>query len=295
MTTPLGPFGLWTFALDRRPWAQAKDAAAEIDEMGWSAIWVPEATNRNAFVNATLLLGATRRCVVATGVAPIHNRDAVASANGQRALDDAFPGRFVLGLGVSHRWLVEGVRGGTYTPPLETMRDYLDAMDAAPYSAHPPAVAGRRVLAALGPKMLALAAARADGAHPYLTIPEHTAGAREILGPDKILAPDQKVVLETDPTEARAIARMHLAGYLGQPNYRRSLRRQGFTDDDLDDGGSDRLVDALVAWGDDDTIVSRARAHLDAGASHVAVQLLPRDMNGLPMQDYRRLAALLHG
>jgi probable F420-dependent oxidoreductase len=289
----LGPYGLWTFALDRQPWSRAKDAAAEIEDMGWSAIWVPEATNRNVFVNATLLLGATRRCVIASGVAPIHNRDAVASANGQRTLDEAFPGRFILGLGVSHQWLVEDVRGGRYTKPLGTMRAYLDAMDAAPFTAYPPAAQGRRVLAALGPKMLALAAERADGAHPYLVQPDHTARAREILGPDKILAPDQKVVLETDPSEARRIARMHLAGYLGQPNYRNSFLRQGLTDDDMANGGSDRFVDAIVAWGTVDEVCTRVRAHRQAGASHVAVQLLPRDMGDLPLAEYRRLAGAL--
>jgi probable F420-dependent oxidoreductase len=293
VSTALGPVGLWTFALDRRPWAEAKDAAAEIDEMGWSVIWVPEATNRNAFVNATLLLGATTRCAVATGIAPIHNRDAVASANGQRALDEAFPGRFVLGLGVSHKWLVEDVRGGSYAPPLAAMRAYLDAIDAAPYSACAPSVPGRRVLAALGPKMLALAAERADGAHPYLTTPEHTAHAREVLGPGKILAPEQKVVVERDADEARRIARMHLAGYLGQPNYRRSLRRQGFDESDLDDGGSDALVDGIVAWGDVDEIAARVRRHLDAGATHVAVQVLAASMDDLPLDDYRLLAEAL--
>jgi probable F420-dependent oxidoreductase len=284
---------LWTFALDRQPWSRAREAAAEIEEMGWGAIWVPEATNRNALVNATLLLGATSRCVIATGVAPIHNRDAVASANGQRALDEAFPGRFVFGLGVSHRWLVEDVRGGHYPPPLSAMRQYLDAMDAAPYSAHPPPEPGRRVLAALGPKMLALAAERADGAHPYLTTADHTASARAVLGAGKILAPDQKVLIEGDPAEARRVARMHLAGYLGQPNYRRSLVRQGFAEEELDDGGSDRLVDAIVAWGDLDAIVERVRRHHAAGADHVAVQLLPRDMGDLPLAEYRLLADAL--
>jgi probable F420-dependent oxidoreductase len=293
LPAPLDGVGLWTFALDRQPWSLAKDAAAEIDEMGWSAIWVPEATNRNALVNATLLLGATRRCAIATGVAPIHNRDAIASANGQRALDEAFPGRFVLGLGVSHKWLVEDVRGGRYSKPLTAMRDYLDAMDAAPYSAFAPSTPGRRVLAALGPKMLALAGERADGAHPYLTTAAHTADARAVLGSGKILAPDQKVVIEGDPSEARRIARQHLAGYLGQPNYRNSLQRQGFSGDDLDDGGSDRLVDAIVAWGDVDTIVARVREHQHAGASHVAVQVLPREMGDLPMAEYRLLADAL--
>jgi probable F420-dependent oxidoreductase len=293
--TPLEPFGLWTFALDRQPWARAKDAAAEIEAMGWSAIWVPEATNRNVFVNATLLLGATSRCVIATGIAPIHNRDAVATANGQRTLDEAFPGRFLLGLGVSHQWLVEGVRGGTYAKPLAAMRAYLDAMDAAPFSAYAPTVPGRRVLAALGPRMLELAAARADGAHPYLVQPEHTAQARAILGRDKILAPDQKVVLETDAEAARAIARMHLRGYLSQPNYRNSFMRQGFANEELDGGGSDRLVDSIVAWGTVEDVCRRVREHRDAGASHVAVQLLPREMGDLPLAEYRQLAEALMG
>ena len=169
--TGLGPFGLWTFALDRQPWSRAKEAAAEIEAMGWSAIWVPEATNRNGLVNATLLLGATTGLTVATGIAPIHNRDAMASANAQRTLDEAFPDRFLFGLGVSHQWLVEDVRGGHYGKPLGSMRAYLEAMDAAPFTAFAPTAPPRRVLAALGPKMLALAAERADGAHPYLTRP----------------------------------------------------------------------------------------------------------------------------
>jgi len=290
---PLGPIGLWTFALDRQPWARAKDVAAEIEAMGWHAIWVPEATNRNALVNATLILGATERSVVATGIAPIHNRDAVASANGQRTLDEAFPGRFLFGLGVSHQWLVEDIRGGRYTKPLATMRAYLEAMDAAPFSAYAPTTRGRRVIAALGPKMLALSAELADGAHPYLTTPEHTATAREILGPDKILAPDQKLVIETDPAEARRVARMHLAGYLAQPNYQNSFLRQGYTRDDIDNGGSDRFVDSIVAWGTLEQVCARVQAHRDAGASHVAVQLLPRDMGDLPLDEYRRLAEAL--
>jgi len=291
--TSLGPIGLWTFALDRQPWSKAKEAAAEIEEMGWSAIWIPEATNRNGLVNATLLLGATSSLTVATGIAPIHNRDAMASANAQRTLDEAFPGRFLFGLGVSHQWLVEDVRGGHYGKPLASMRAYLDAMDAAPFTAFPPSVPPRRVLAALGPKMLALAAEKTDGAHPYLTLPEHTAAAREVLGANKILAPDQKVVLETDPDVARPIARMHLKGYLGQPNYRRSFLRQGFAEDDLEDGGSDRLIDAIVAWGTIEDVTRRVGDHLDAGASHVAVQLLTADMEQLPMAEYRRLAAAL--
>jgi probable F420-dependent oxidoreductase len=293
--TGLGPIGLWTFALDRQPWSRAREAAAELEEMGWSAIWVPEATNRNVLVNATLLLGATATMTIATGIAPIHNRDAMATANAQRTLDEAFPDRFLLGLGVSHQWLVEDVRGGHYTKPVASMRAYLDAMDAAPFSAYAPTATPRRVLAALGPKMLAVAAERADGAHPYLTVPEHTAGARQVLGDGKILAPDQKVVLETDPAEARRVARMHLQGYLTQPNYRRSFLRQGFAEDDLDHGGSDRLVDGIVAWGTVDDVTRRVGAHLGAGASHVAVQVLAPSMDDLPMSEYRLLADALIG
>jgi probable F420-dependent oxidoreductase len=291
--TGLGPFGLWTFALDRQPWSRAEEAAAEIEEMGWSAIWVPEATNRNGLVNATLLLGATSTITVATGIAPIHNRDAMASANAQRTLDEAFPGRFLFGLGVSHQWLVEDVRGGHYGKPLACMRAYLEAMDAAPFTAFPPSTPGRRVLAALGPKMLAMAAELADGAHPYLTSPEHTAAARSVLGAGKILAPDQKVILETDPAVARPIARMHLNGYLSQINYRRSFLRQGFDESDLDGGGSDRLIDAIVAWGTIDDVILRINEHLSAGASHVAVQLLSADMERLPLAEYRLLASAL--
>jgi probable F420-dependent oxidoreductase len=292
---PLPPYGLWTFSLDRQPWSRSRELAAEIESMGWGAIWIPEATNRNVFVNATLLLTATDRISVITGIAPIHNRDAMATANAQRTLDEAFPDRFVLGLGVSHAWLVEDVRGGTYTKPLATMRAYLDRMDAAPFTAYAPTASDRRLLAALGPKMLALADEKADGAHPYLVTPDHTARARGILGSGKILAPDQKVLVETDPAEARRIARMHLSGYLGQPNYRNNFVRQGFTVDELDNGGSDRLVDSIVAWGSLDDVVARVRAHRDAGADHVAVQVLPRDMSEVPIDQWRTVAGALMG
>jgi probable F420-dependent oxidoreductase len=292
---PLGPYGLWTFSLDRQPWSKAKDLAAEIEAMGWSAIWIPEATNRNVFVNATLLLTATENITVITGVAPIHNRDAMASVNGQRTLDEAFPNRFVLGLGVSHAWLVEDVRGGVYTKPLSTMRAYLDRMDAAPFSAYAPSAPGRRLLAALGPKMLALSAEKADGAHPYLVTPDHTARARATLGAGKILAPDQKVILQTDPSEARRTARQHLSGYLVQPNYQNNFRRQGFSESDIADGGSDRLVDAIVAWGSLDQVVARINAHRDAGADHVAVQVLPAEMSDVPLEQWRAVADALAG
>lgn len=295
MAIDLGPIGLWTFSLDRQPVAAAQETAARLEELGYCAIWVPEATNRNALVNAAILLSGTSRITVATGIAPINARDPMAAANGQRTLESWFPGRFLLGLGVSHAWLVEEVRGGVYGPPLAAMRRYLDAMDAAPFSADGPSGRLPRVIAALGPKMLEVARDHADGAHPYLTTAEHTARAREILGPDKLLCPDLKCVLDTDVERAREVARFHLANYLSQPNYRNSFLRQGFSADDIDHGGSDRLVDALVAHGDEAAVRDRVRGHLDAGASHVAVQVLPPTMEYLPLPEWERLAPALLG
>ncbi|MCB0997286.1 MAG: LLM class F420-dependent oxidoreductase [Acidimicrobiales bacterium] len=293
MTLALGPVGLWTFSLDRQPVPAAQETASRLEELGYAAIWVPEATNRNGFVNAAMLLSGTSHITVATGIAPINARDPMATANGQRTIESWFPGRFLLGLGVSHAWLVEEVRGGVYGPPLESMRRYLDAIDAAPFSADGPTERLPRVIAALGPKMLAVARDHADGAHPYLTTVEHTAGAREILGPGKLLCPDMKCVLDTDAARAREIGRFHLANYLGQPNYRNSFLRQGFTPDDVDHGGSDRLVDAIVAHGDVEAIADRVTAHLDAGADHVAVQVLPPTMEYLPLAEWERLAPAL--
>jgi probable F420-dependent oxidoreductase len=189
--------------------------------------------------------------------------------------------------------MVEGLRGQTYERPLAAMREYLERMDTAMYAAAEPSEAPRRVLAALGPKMLALSAERTDGAHPYNVPPEHTARAREILGPAKLLAPEQAVLLETDPVEARRIGRGHLAIYLDLPNYMNNLRRFGITDDDIADGGSDRLVDTLVAWGDVDTIRARVQAHLDAGADHVAVQVLTPERGTVPLDEWRELAPVL--
>jgi len=292
-TVDLGRVGIWTFALDLQPIARARELAAELEELGYGAIWVPDAIGRDPLVHAALLLGGTRRITVATGIAQIYGRDAMTMTGGWKTVSDAFPGRFVLGLGVSHQPMVEGLRGQTYGPPLTAMREYLDRMDTAMYVAAEPAEPPRRVLAALGPKMLALAAERADGAHPYNVPPEHTARAREILGPEKLLAPEQAVVLETDPVEARRIARAHMAIYLDLPNYMNNLRRFGIRDDDIADGGSDRLVDTLVAWGDVDAIRSRVRQHLDAGADHVAVQVLKSERTQVPMDDWRELAPTL--
>ncbi len=289
----LGRIGIWTFVLDLQPIARARELAAELEELGYGAIWVPDAVGRDPIIHAALLLGGTQRITAATGIAQIYGRDAMTMTGGWKTVSDAFPGRFVLGLGVSHQPMVEGLRGQTYGPPLTAMREYLDRMDTAMYVAAEPAEPPRRVLAALGPKMLALAAERTDGAHPYNVPPEHTARAREILGSEKLLAPEQAVVLETDPVEARRIARAHIAIYLDLPNYMNNLRRFGIADDDIAEGGSDRLVDTVVAWGDADAIRARVQQHLDAGADHVAVQVLKPQRTEVPIAEWRELAPVL--
>jgi probable F420-dependent oxidoreductase len=243
---------------------------------------------------AQLLLAGTERLVVATGIANIWARDALATAAGQLTLGEAFPDRFVLGIGVSHKPLLD-VRGEDYRKPLAFMRSYLDAMDAGydVYRAVQPAHRPPRLLAALGPKMLELAAGRADGAHTYFVPPEHTARAREILGPDKLLVPEQVCVLAEDASVAREIARRHTTSYLRLPNYTANLERFGFEPADFADGGNDRLVDTICAWGDVDTVAGRVRAHLDAGADQVAIQVLVDDRRGLPRREWAELAPAL--
>lgn len=289
----LGGIGIWTAQFDYQPAARAQQAAAELERLGFGAIWFPESVGRESLTNAALLLGATSRIVIATGIASIYARDAITTAAGQKTLAEAYPGRFLLGLGVSHVPLVERVRGHRYGKPIPTMRAYLDGMDRAPYRAVPPSERPVTVLAALGPKMLRLAAARAGGAHTYFVPPEHTARAREILGNNGLLAVEQAVVLETDATKAREIARAHASRYLALPNYVNNLRSLGFGDGDLADGGSDRLVDAIVAWGDMNAVSDRVRAHQSAGANHVCVQVLPRDPQALPSEQWREVASAL--
>jgi probable F420-dependent oxidoreductase len=293
MTTNPGSFGVWTGVLDQQPAAKAQDLAAELEAMGWGAIWFPEVIGRDALVNAALLLTGTEKIVLATGIANIYARDAMAMRAGWNTLSEAFPGRFILGLGVSHQPAVEGFRGHEYKPPLTMMRSYLEQMDAALYFAAQPTEPPLRVLAALGPKMLELARDKTQGAHPYLATPEHTEIARTILGDDPLLAPEQMVVIETDPSDAREQARQALAIYLpGLPNYANNLRRLGFSEEDLTAPLSDHLVDSIVAWGDIDTVVARVQAHKDAGADHVCVQVLGGDVDAL-MRDYQLLAAAL--
>jgi probable F420-dependent oxidoreductase len=289
----LGRVGIWTGTFDAVPSAVAREHAAEVESLGYRTLWIPETIGRDPFVTATQLLSSTSTLRIATGIANIYARDAVTMANTQRSLEEAHPGRFLLGLGVSHHHLVDRVRKHDYSKPYSFMVQYLADMDAARFLAVGPNGLPPRVLAALGPRMLALSASAAAGAHPYFVPVEHTATARSVLGPDALLLPEQMVVLDTDPSTARATARGGMAVYLRAPNYVNNLKRLGFTDDDVADGGSDRLVDAIVAWGDEDAIVRRVRDHLDAGADHVAVQVLQPDLTAVPDQAWRTLAPAL--
>ncbi|HEV3227392.1 MAG TPA: LLM class F420-dependent oxidoreductase [Acidimicrobiales bacterium] len=289
----IGRVGIWTGVLDAVPSAEAQRIAGRLEAMGFPTLWIPETIGRDPFVTATLLLCATSTLKIATGIANIYARDAVTMANTQRSLEEAFPGRFLLGLGVSHHHLVDRVRHHNYSKPYSYMAHYLDDMNGALFLAVGPAERPPTVLAALGPKMLRLSAERAAGAHPYFVPVEHTAQAREILGPDPILAPEQMVVLETDRAKALAIARAGMAVYLRAPNYVNNLKRHGFTDDDVADGGSERLVDAIVATGDVSAAVDRVQQHFDAGASHVCVQVLGEHFTDVPEGAWRDLAAAL--
>ncbi|HWV85660.1 MAG TPA: TIGR03620 family F420-dependent LLM class oxidoreductase [Capillimicrobium sp.] len=287
----IGRVGVWSGLLGSSSAADERAAAAEIERLGFGAIWYSETpAGKEALVHAGILLAATERVLVASGIASVYARDAIATANGATALAEAHDGRFVLGLGVSHAPAVAR-RGHEYGRPVATMREYLDAMASAQPSFPPPSEPVPIVLAALRRRMLELAAERTAGAHPYLTPPEHTERARAILGPDALLAPEQMVLLETDPARAREIARRTVSYYLDLPNYASNLRELGFGDDDLADGGSDRLIDAIVAWGDEAAIAARVRDHLDAGADHVCVQPLDATLAG-QMAQLRRLAQL---
>jgi probable F420-dependent oxidoreductase len=292
MKPQLGPVGIWTGVLDAHSTARSQEAALELEDLGFETLWIPEAVGREPFVQAANLLAATSRLRLATGIANIYARDAMTMAAAQKTLAEAYPGRFLLGLGVSHAHLVARLRKHSYDKPLSYMSQYLDDMDDSLFMAVGPLEAPPRVLAALGPRMLRLAAAKAAGAHPYFTTPDHTATARSTMGPESLLAPEQMVVLEGDPAVAREIARKAMAVYLRAPNYLNNLARLGFGEDDLAGGGSDRLVDAVVAWGSLDVVAARVRAHIDAGADHVCLQVLCAD-TALPLAQWRQLAALI--
>ncbi|MEV4012701.1 TIGR03620 family F420-dependent LLM class oxidoreductase [Nonomuraea angiospora] len=273
----IGRVGVWHPMISKAPAEEARHAAATIESLGYGSLWVNEGIgSKEPLVMSAVLLAATRRIAVGTGIANLWVRDATAMAAGAAALGDAFPDRFLLGIGVSHAPLVAG-RGHDYAKPLAAMRTYLEAMDQADQTLPVPSTPAPRVLAALRPKMLELSRDLADGAHSYFVPPEHTAQARRILGPGPLLIPEQAVVLESDPARAREIARAHMSHYLTLPNYLNNLRTLGFTDEDFADRGSNRLADAIVAWGNADAITKRVHAHLDAGADHVVIQPLSPD------------------
>ena len=288
--TDLGRVGVWSWAPVAAPAAVVREAVTEIEALGYGALWYPEAVGRESMATGALLLSWTERIAVASGISNVWARDPTAAASGLRTLGEAFPGRFVLGLGVSHRHVVEG-RGHDYGRPLRTMRAYLDGMDAALFRGAEPPGRVPVVLAALGPRMLDLARERTDGAHPYFVPVEHTAAARERLGPGKLLLVEQAVILEQDETRARELAREHCAFYLTAENYRNSMLRLGFAEAELADGGSDRLHEAIVVWGGEEEIRDRVQAHLEAGADHVCIQTLPS--GELALDQLRRLAPAL--
>jgi probable F420-dependent oxidoreductase len=283
----IGTIGLWTTSsLWRLDADQVAEAARVIDDAGYGAVWIGGMGGDLGL--AAAMLDATERMVVASGIVDVWTNPAEDVAANHHRLRAAHPQRFLLGLGSSHAVLTEPATGEPYVRPLQRINAFLDELDQA----DPPVPEDQRALAALGPRALDLAAARTAGAHPYLVTPEHTAGARERMGEGALLAPEQKVVLETDPATARAVGRRRLANYLTLPNYLNSFRRQGFDDADFADGGSDRLVDAMVAWGDLDAVHKRIAEHLAAGADHVAVQVLSPDPV-LPLDGWRRLAAII--
>lgn len=298
MTKPsvqLGRVGVWYGGIDALPTPKAREAAQTIESLGFPSLWVAEAVGRDPFVSSSVLLSATENLRLATGIANIYARDPMTMAAGQKTLAEAYPGRFLLGIGVSHGHLVAGVRKHDWSKPYSHMVEYLEKMDKAMFMAVQPAQDPGRVLAALGPKMLKLSVTAANGAHPYFTTPDHTRIARETMGSEGLLAPEQMVVLETDPVEARRIARAGMKIYLGLPNYFNNLRRLGFDESDWSDGGSDRLVDAIVAWGTEEQIAARVSEHHAAGADHVCIQVLQDDPRNAPLEQLRRLAPVLLG
>lgn len=291
LAAALGRVGAWSFALQRRPAADEQTAVRELEGMGYPVVWVPEGVgSKEVFAHSALLLAGTERLVVASGIANVWARDPMAMAGGGKTLGEAYPGRFVLGIGVSHGPVV-GRRGGRYEQPLDKMRAYLDGMEQAAYVGAEPEKPVPLVLAALGPRMLSLAGEQADGAHSYFVPVEHTAAARERLGSDPLLAVEQTAVVETDPSVARAVARDFARHYLALPNYANNLRRLGWGEEDVVGEGSDRLIDAVIAWGDLDAIRGRIDEHIEAGADHVCVQFIGRDRSDVRLDDYRRLVS----
>jgi probable F420-dependent oxidoreductase len=288
----LGKLGVWA-PMDVLSAAEGALFAQRVEGWGYAALWLPESRGRDVLVHSSWLLANTKSLIVAPGIANIYARDPMAMANGQRALAEQSGGRFLLGVGVSHAPTVTGLRGHTYGKPVATMREYLQAMQAAPYLAPDPPERPLTIVAALGPRMMALSGELADGAHPYNVPPEHTAEARRILGTGKLLCPEVWVLLETDAAAARSAARQALAPYMRLDNYVNNWRRLGFSDDEMGGGGSERFIDANVAWGTEEAIRKRIQEHWDAGADHVCIQSISPDGSRRP--DEKVLALLAPG
>ncbi|MEU6724053.1 LLM class F420-dependent oxidoreductase [Nonomuraea wenchangensis] len=283
----LSGVGVWSHHLRYGDPGEAAEAATELEELGYSALWVPD-TGGPVFEAVGNLLTATRRIVVATGILNLWMHDPADVAASFAALSSGHHHRFLMGIGVSHAVAVDRQEPGRYRRPLAAMTAFLDALDQA----DPPVPEDSRVLAALGPKMLDLAAKRARGAHPYLVTPEHTRQAREALGDGPLLLPEQTVILCSGKDEARAIGEDWLRRYLSLPNYANNLLRLGYTEEDVA-SVSDRLFDGLIAWGDEEAIRRRLDEHRAAGADHVCVQVLTADANALPRREWRALAVAL--
>ena len=271
-----GKLGVWYF-FDGVSAADTAVAAKRIEALGYGTLWLPETVGKDPTVSAAWLLANTEKLNLATGIINIYNREPGVTGAAQKTLAEQSGGRFLLGMGVSHRPLVEGVRGLEYGPPVKTMRSYLEGMAAAPYHGFPPAETPPTVIAALGPKMLELAASACNGAHPYFSSPDHTRMARDIMGPDAMLCVEQKIILESDPAKARELARPVAKIYSGLPNYRNNWLRMGLTNEDID-SLNDKFIDTTFAWGNIEAIKDRIAQHMDAGASHVCVQ--PVNTNG---------------
>jgi probable F420-dependent oxidoreductase len=287
-----GEIGIWSRDLNSMAAPQVREAATEIEELGYAALWFGEVLGREAFTNASLLLCATSQLMVATGIANIFVRDAWAANAAAKTLAEAYPDRFVLGLGVSHRPLVE-MRGHDYHSPLSSMRTYLEDMRQARFEAAQPEHDPPCLLAALGPKMLELSRDLADGANPYLVTPQHTAEARQVLGEGPLLVVEQPVALTAEGEEALRLARSHLSRYLKLPNYRNSWLRQGFKEEDLSGVGSERFAEGMVAWGSEDDIRERVHEHLSTGADQVCVQVVTDGSLASIREQWRSLAPAL--
>lgn len=283
----LSGVGLWSSQLRYGHPEEAADAATELDELGFTALWIPD-VGGPVLDSVDNLLSATQKTVIATGILNLWMHDPAEVAARYATLTDTHGERFLLGIGVSHAPLIDSKEPGLYRKPLAATKKFLDGIDSSPQ----PVPTANRVLAALGPKMLELSATRAGGAHPYLSTPGHTRTAREVLGEGPLLLPEQTVMLTSDKEQARAVGTEWLRSYLALPNYANNLLRSGFSEDDVA-SVSDRLFDAIIAWGDEDAVADRIAEHRDAGADHVCIQVLTADPTEFPREQWRRLAAAL--